>query len=243
MEVGALYNEIEAYGKERGFAALLQALIFIKESMTVATRSEATQKRRAAEFLHCLQVAEMLMDLHLDIPAEDEETLLTTAILHVYPENFSLRDIREKFTEEAGYPEAVAELLEIVTPEQDLMEEDQNLYYERVEKNRLALLLMLADRGNVVQQLYRYSTWNAHRYIEETKACYYPMCIYGKEHYHELLGPISVLLEKMRSLVEVAEILLRRYEVRESELIHDILALREENATIRGIIGKFRRGE
>ena len=66
------------------------------------------------------------------------------------------------------------------------------------------------------------------------------MCIYGKEHYHELLAPVSVLMEKIRTLIEVAEVLLRKYEVREAELNRDILSLQEENATLRGMIASYR---
>lgn len=238
--INTLYSQVQEYAAEKKLVYAQKALPFIRESMETKARNAATAKRARTELLHCLEVCIMLIDLRLSIPCEEEDTLLAAVLLHIYPENFAVEDLRDKLVRELGFSEDVCNVVETVTPERDLTDEEQQAYYERVQQNRLALLAMLADRGNIVQQLHRFSTWNAHRYIDETKACYYPMCIYGKEHYYDLLAPISVLMEKMRSLIEVAEILLRRYEIREAELIQDILALREENATIKGIIAKFR---
>ncbi|MCQ2433022.1 MAG: hypothetical protein MJ175_10515, partial [Clostridia bacterium] len=189
---------------------------------------------------HTLSVCEMLIDLHIPLTKEEEDTLLTAVLLHIYPDYFPVDNIREIIVGTYGFAPAVSDIIDCITPPKTMLDEEQDSYYRRIEENKLALLAALADRGDIVSKLHRYSTWNAHRYIEETKVCYYPMCIYGKEHYHALLAPISVLMEKIRSLLEVAEILLRRYEVREAELIQDIQALREENATIKGIIAKFR---
>lgn len=235
-----LYNEIQQYAAEKGLTYTQKALPLIRECMSGKARSAAAKSRYRTELLHCFEVSSMLIDLRLNIPPEEEDTLLAAVLLHIYPENFAVEDMEGKLVREWGFSPAICNVVETITPERDLPDEEQRQFYERVQQNRLALLAALADRGNIVQQLHRFSTWNAHRYIDETKACYYPMCIYGKEHYYELLAPISVLMEKMRSLIEVAEILLRRYEIREAELMQDILALREENATIKGIIAKFK---
>lgn len=234
-----LYSGVESYTAERNLTSAARALPWIRDTMLAGGRSEAAEIRFRGELTHCLEVCAMLMNLHLSIPQEEEDVLLAAVLLHIYPENFAAEELEEKVVKTLGLPRAVFEIVDTIIPERNLSDAEQQTFYERIQRNKLALLAALADRGNVVQQLHRYSTWNAHRYIDETQACYYPMCIYGKEHYHELLAPISVLMEKMRSLIEVAEVLLRRYEVREAELIRDILALREENATIKGIIAKF----
>ena len=239
-KIKELYAQVEEYAAENDLESVQKALPAIREIMSRSARNPSAQTRYQSELLHCLEVCLMLIDLHLAIPGEEEDALLAAVLLHVYPENFSVEDLEGKLVGEMGFRPAVYHIVDTILPGRDLTDEEQQDFYERVQENKLALLAALADRGNIVQQLHRFSTWNAHRYIDETKACYYPMCIYGKEHYHELLAPISVLMEKMRSLLEVAEILLRRYEVREAELIQDILALREENATIKGIIAKFK---
>lgn len=238
-KIKALSAEIREYTEAKGLCAAEKALSLMEKTMTGKARNETVQARWQSALLHCLEVCDMLIDLHMTLAPAEEDVLLAAALLHIYPENFPAEDMEKKLGEELGFGPEVCNIVETITPGRDMADEEQQLFYERAQENRLALLVLLADRGNIVQQLHRFSTWNAHRYIDETKACYYPMCIYGKEHYHELLAPISVLMEKMKSLLEVSEILLRRYEVREAELIQDILALREENATIKGIIAKF----
>lgn len=235
-----LSSRIRAYTEEKELASAAHALELIEKLSQLFTRSDSAKVKLQNDIHHALAVCEILTDLHTELPLEEEDTLLSAALLHILPDYFPADDIRDILVGTHGFSPAVYEIVDSLDLGHMVLEEEQTEFYSRIQENKLTLLVSLADRGNIMQNLYRFSTWNAHRYIEETKACYYPMCIYGKEHYHELLAPISVLLEKIRSLSEVAEILLRRYEVREAELIQDIQALREENATIKGIIAKFR---
>lgn len=243
VQIHQLVSLVEARAQSAGLKSVKKALPLIQKLMSGEGLSAAAEKRCQADLLHALEICEMLIDLHPGIAETEEDILLTAVLMHIYPENVVVQNLEEKLMIEFGLDPAVCEILLLITPERGMSGEEEQIYYERIQENKLALLAILADRGNIVQQLYRYSSWDAHRYIDETKVCYFPMCIYGKEHYHDLLGTISVLMEKLRSLIEVAEILLRRYEVREAELIQDILALREENATIKGIIAKFRESE
>jgi len=238
---GNLYENIAAIVRENNLHWTEQALRLIRRQVRQELLTTGSSKLQA-ELMHGFQVTKLLADLQLPLSKEEQDVLLASALLHIYPEVFPRADLGALLREN-GFPTEIIDLLEKTTPGGSVTEAEMRSFYSRVQENRLALLLCLADRGNVVQNLHRYSGWNAHRYIDETKACYYPMCIYGKEHYHELLSPISTLMDKMRTLTEAAEILLKRYESREAELMQDILALREENATIRGIIAKFRREE
>lgn len=239
-KTASLASRIEAYAKENGLECTARALALAGKLSQLPTRSDAANTKLQSDILHALAVCEVLLELHTGLPHEEEDTLLSAALLHILPGYFPGDDIRDIIVGTHGFSPAVFEIVDSLDAGHMILEEEQEAFYARIQENRLALLVALADRGNTVQNLYRFSTWNAHRYIEETKICYYPMCIYGKEHYHELLAPISVLMEKIRSLLEVTDILLRRYEVREAELLQDIQALREENATIKGIIAKFR---
>lgn len=239
-KTAALSALITSYTTENALSSAAHALALVTELSQPPVRSDAAKSKLRSDILHALAVCAMLIDLHTNLSHSEEDILLSAALLHITTEYFPANDIREVLVGRHGFSPEVCEIIESLTPGHVLSEEEQKEFYTRIQENKLSLLIALADRGNIVQNLYRFSTWNAHHCIEETKACYYPMCIYGKEHYYELLAPINVLLGKIRSLLEVAEILLRRYEVRESELIQDIQALREENATIKGIIAKFK---
>lgn len=239
-KTAALSSRISAYTKQKGLASAARAHELLEDLGRLSTRSESAKTKLQNDLYHTLAVCGMLIDLHTELSHTEEDTLLSAALLHIYPEYFPADAIRDIIVGTHGFSPDVYEIIDSLDPGHMILEEEQKEFYTRIQENKLALLIALADRGNIMQNLHRFSTWNAHRYIEETKACYYPMCIYGKEHYHELLATISVLLEKIRSLLEIAEIFLRRYEVREAELIQDIQALREENATIKGIIAKFR---
>ena len=233
---------MEPFLREAGHESALRALAFVQGLTAREDLKEGIRTRLAREAAHGLRVCAMLLDLDPAISHGEMDTLLSAVLLHVYPENFPFEDAGEKLASLGFAPEVTA-LVSTIVPEREGDDGQQDAYYQRVQENPLALLAVLADRGDLATQLYRLSTWNAHRYIDETKACYYPMCIYGKEHYHGLLAAINVLTEKIRTLVEVSEILLTRYEVREAELTEDILTLREENATIRGIIDQFEAEE
>ena len=239
-KTAALSARISAYTKENGLDYAARAHALIDELAQIPTRSDAAKAKVQNDIYHAFAVCMMLIDLHTNLSRAEEDTLLSAALLHIYPNYFPADNIRDILVGGYGFSPEVYEIVDSLDFAHMVLEEEQQEFYARIQENKLALLVALADRGNIIQNLYRFSTWNAHRYIDETKACYYPMCIYGKEHYHELLAPISVLMEKIRSLLEVSEILLRRYEVREAELIQDIQALREENATIKGIIAKFK---
>lgn len=236
-EIRQLYERVESHARTNRLTSVLMALTSLLELFYA---NNSVDSRLLTELQDCLLTTNMLIDIHPNITVSEEETLLTATIVAACKKNFSPEDRRMRLSQEPIYSHDVYNLLDIILPGRGRTDAEQQAYYRRVQENKLALLILMANRGVVIQQLHRYSSWNAQRIIDETRACYYPMCIYGKEHYHDLLASLSILMEKMRSLSEVAEILLRRYEVREAELMQDILALQEENATIRGIIAKFR---
>lgn len=195
-------------------------------------------------FRHSLSVCRILIDLHCPLSSQDEDILLASALCHILPENIHFDDLKAVMVDQFGLSPQVFETVQTLFWKDNDSGAEQLEYYNRIQERKLALLIKLADRGNLAEQLHGMAGWSAHKYIQETKVFFFPMCIYAKEHYPELLAPISVLMEKMRCLIEVSEILLSRYEAREAELTQDILALKEENATIRRMIRtlKSRKG-
>lgn len=229
--IKAIYTRTIEYAQLGGFEEIKKALAIIGD--------EEIQNKYNLDLISTLEAAEMLINIHADISHDEEDALIAAIILREYAGDVA-GELEPIIVKEYGLSHTVFEILDTIIPARDLTEAEQYEYYDNIQTNKLALLAAIGFRAHLVQNLHQFSTWNAHRYIDETKACYYPMCIYGKEHYHELLGAISVLMEKIKSIIELAEIMIRRYETRETELIEDILALREENATIRGIIAKFK---
>lgn len=245
-----LYMDIENYAMKNGHFYTAIALPLVRGIMSQSAeqfgRSEAEKQRYGAYFRHCLLVAQMIIDLELELKQEEEDLVLAAAICHILPENHTsvtFQNEKEELTAHFGLAPEIAEIVSLVTRKDGMSEAQQKVFYENIQKNKLALVLRLADRGNLVERLYGISSWSAHEYIYETRAFFFPMCIYAKEHYPEISGQVSVLMEKMRCHVEVSEILLSRYEAREQQLSQEILTLKEENSRIRGIIKKLQSQE
>lgn len=186
-------------------------------------------------FAHAVAVCGMLIDLHIPISGKEEDILLASALCHILPENIHFSDLQGELTE-AGLDKAIYQTVICIVRDDNQTTEQQQKFFDTIEHNKLAMLIKLADRGNLVEQLHGISPWTARQYIHETRTFFFPMCIHAKEHYPELLAPISVMMEKMRCLIEVAEILMSRYEAKENDLMLEILALQEENAMLRSIL-------
>lgn len=176
-----------------------------------------------------LSVCRMLIGLHLPVGPAMLDTLLAVVLSHSLPGDRVPEDhmpaMRAMF---AADPE-VGRILAVLNHEG----ED---YYDRLMADRYALLVRLTERGVLVESLYEWPATDALRYIRETREHFFSMCIYAKEHYRELLGPVSILMEKTRNLVIVNESLIHRYDEAENALRSEILATQEENAALRAAI-------
>lgn len=243
------YAFVEAYAMEKQLFCTAVALPLVRGIMSQAAENalrRAEKARFKAYFRHCLAVSRMLIDLDIPLTMQEEDFMLAAAICHILPENpttVTFENMKEELIQEYHLAREVEALVELITREDGLPAAEQKKFYERIRENKLATLIRLADRGNLVQQLYGISTWNAKQYIHETKEYFFPLCIYAKEHYPELIGTISVMMEKMRCHIEVSEIMLNRFEAREQQLMQEVLELQEENARIRWIIQKLQNRE
>lgn len=230
-----LYRSVQRHASEKSLRNTAIALPLVRKQIFCSGGMRNSPFAGSETKLqHCLGMCRTLIDLDIPLDAEEEDLLLAAALCHVLPES----NILCHLAPEAGRglnPEIFRTIALIRRDDSD-SDERQRRYIQRVQENKLALLIRLADRGDLVSQLHSFSGWSARRYIYDTRNFYFPMCIYAKEHYPELIAPVSVLMEKMRYLIEVAEILLGRYEARETELMQEIQELQEENATIKGIL-------
>lgn len=234
-----IYHDLENYAMERRMwntclaLPIVQKMVFITGGLADSPFADC-----AAQLQHSLEMSRLLIDLHIPLDSHEEDILLATALCHILPENSKIDRIASANGQ--GIQPEVFEVLRLIRRVDFLDPEKRTLFMERVQGNRLALIMRVADQGNFVEQIHRFSGWRTHQYIYETRNIYLPMCIYAKEHYPELIAPISILMEKMRSLIEVAEILQSRYESRQIELNQEIFALREENARIKELIRTIR---
>lgn len=242
-----IYQTVEAYAMERQLLNTSVALPLVRAIMSRESTYWTEDSKEASEykedFQHCLSVTRMLIDLHIPLPHEEEDILLASAICHILPENLPYKTMEHQITEEYHLHPEIQKIVLMLYQRGGLSESELRKHFRRIQKHKLALLIALASQGDLMGQLHEVSSWNARAYIYQTRNNYFPMCIYAKEHYTDLLGSISVLTEKMRCLIEIAEILLSRYEARENELMQEILMTREENAKLKGLIERHQDAE
>lgn len=241
--INNLKGSIAGYAKVRKLSNTERAIEYVENALNKLNDSEMHLQRKENAFLHIYEVCSMIIDLELPITDDEEDSLLAAIMIHVLHENWPVEDLYDKLVNQLGYNEETYNIVNRIAYQGDMSDDEQQAFCERIQSDRLSLIAALAHRGNIIERMYQHTTWVAHTYIAESKALYLPMAIYGKEHYRELLGPISILTEKLKILLEVAEVFIKKYEVREAELTQDILALHEENATIRGIIADFKAGK
>lgn len=236
-----LKGSILAYARSRKLNNTDRAVGYVEQALAKNWSDSETQlSRKENAMKHVLEVCEMIVDLEPPITDYEMDNLLSAILLHILPETWPIENLHEKIVDQLGYEEETFQILDLIINHPDLTHDEAKELCQKIQTNKLALIAALADRGNILQHVYKHSTWVAHRYLNESRIYYLPMGIYGKEHYRDMVGIMAILMEKLRTLMEVAEIFLTRFEVREAELNQDILALNEENATIRGIIRDFR---
>lgn len=233
----SLYELIANYAAENQLINTEIALPLIREAMQNAAAHPHSLFRsdyvHMGYFQHSLSVCHILMELKPELTTQEEDVLLAAAICHVLPENIRFLDIEEAL---GALAPQVREIVRLIYREGDGVEGQEQAFYDAIQKNKLATLIKLADRGNLVEQLHSMTGSRSRRYMYETRTFFLPMCLYAKEHYPELIPPVSILMEKMRCLLEVSEILLGRYEAMEAQLTGEILALREDNSALRRAI-------
>lgn len=188
---------------------------------------------------HALSMAKLLIDVHPEITNEEEDIALSTAICHVLVEKVAFEKKGIELVSDYGLDQQVYDTIQTNLRKGRWDTE----FYERIQQNKIALLVKLADRCNVIQQLYMSSISEAQKFINDTKHNFFSMCIYGKENYPDLYMVISLLMEKMRNLVDVMDIMSSRHIERENALHKEILFLKEENSRIRTIIKELKEGQ
>lgn len=183
--------------------------------------------------IHCLSGCRMLADLHPSLSKDEEDILLAAALCHDMIEDIPFPDHGKELITQFHLDPRVYEVVRLVSKRKDFTKEEEIAHFHGIEQNKLALLVKLSDRGNNVEDLYNRSCWKVHEYVGETKTYFLPMITYGLAHYPDIVNPLEVLSDKIHTLIQVAEVLVERYEQRERELEQQLKELQEENERLR----------
>lgn len=179
-----------------------------------------------------LSVCRMLIDLYLPVPKNTLDTMLAATLINHMPGDLIPEDQDEVLGRIYADAASVWETLAILKH----TDYSDKSYYDKIIRDPKALIIRLVERSVLLEKLYEWHPTDALRYVRETREFFFPLCLYAKENYPEYLGAASILHEKMRNLTTVNEALLTRFVEIENAISDEILALREENASIRAMI-------
>lgn len=224
-QIATLMEREEAYANEHALANTQVALNYMKNHL-VDVPEEIPMKREYA--IHGLSMVWLIIELQLPASADELDLMLASSLLHVFPE------LKLECT--AAVDKAVLEYVEEITKIDQLGPQEVEPYYRKLACDRLLLMVKMVERSNVIEHLCDMSTDEAKAFMWETKRHLFLMCLDGKENFPEFAPAFGNVLEKMRGLMQVMEILFQRYDAEEEELYDEIWNLREENARIRGAI-------
>ena len=180
--------------------------------------------------LHVLKVCSTIISLHLPLEERDLDILLASALLHD-----SLEDCKDYFpTGDTdlmtiyGFPKEIYQIVTLVSKRSGATEEELDEYFNKIKKNRLALVIKLADRSHNVEDLYVMKLEKLHKYVLETKNYLYPLASYGKANYPEFSNGLTILKNKIRSLTECTETICNMYEAEIKTKDDEIAKLKAE---------------
>lgn len=206
---------------------------------TVAGQNFMQEDKGITAYEHGLAVARMLIGLHIDLPKEEEDQMFAATLcqemLYRPEEVFEEKEVAEQYKID---PEILNILQRIRRPD-NMNEKEKKQYYERIQEHKIAVLVVLANHANLVEQLSSFSIADVNGFIHEMKTYLLPICVYAKQHYQDCQMPVHILMEKIRSLIDVTTIIANRYQKREMAYTNEILSLMEENARLRGMIAQF----
>lgn len=238
------YKTVDDYAKEKGMIntcisiQLLRGLLASNNEK--ANLFKGSYVNRLNQYWHALDVAIMLMALHLPLDKEDEDIILSVALLHVLDKLDIKTELKLIVEEKCFLDPKIFYILNLCKHNRYQSTKEREIYYANIQSEYLALLFKLADRGCYISRLYELPAGRAREYINDTKTYFLPLAVIGKEKYPNLLGPISVLLEKLRCLCDVADLITKKYENIHSELNREILEYMEENYRLRSKINSLK---
>lgn len=242
-QIRFLYESILDYANENQMKNTQLALKFAMDKLTGCNHKSLRSGISGETCLYeCLKSAKMLKDLHIVLTKDEMDTLLAAIICH---DIMAYTDFEEDINNiRMKYPisSPVWNLVHLITRPDEMNEETRAFYYKNIQERKLAVLAVLADRSDYVEQISELPIAEVNDFILEMRNFLLPMCMYALQHYGECHMAIKIMMEKIRCLMDVADIISSRYKRRESMYSSEILALMEENARLRGMIYDYKQG-
>lgn len=239
------YEIVLRYAEENEMNNTLKALPLVRSMMLPPEGINVFYVKGAHQtagyFNHALAIARALIDLAVPFSKEETDICIAAGLCHILQELVDLEAEQEAFLSLTSLDPRIYEIVRLITRIDPLTDAQQKIFYDRIQMNKLAVLVRLADRGNLVQNLHGSSLTDAREYVRETRTYFYPMCIYAKEHYPELSMVVSLLMDKLRYMIEVMDILTTRFRDQEAQLVTEIVNLKDENSRIRTSIAKIKQ--
>ena len=164
--------------------------------------------------LHVLKVCSTLISLKLCLTKDELDSLLAASLLHDVIEDCKehFPDGGNELTTRYGFSPDVYLIVKSVSKLSGLNEEQLNEYFNDIKRNKLSLLIKLADRSHNVEDLYNMKPEKLHKYVTETRTWIYSLANYGKSYYPELSNGLNILKSKIVSLTECTETVVELYE-------------------------------
>lgn len=231
------YEYLECYAVDHRLQNMFIALPLVRGLHNGVYRKFGVEKggemHRLPYVIHCLLVCRMLVDIHPALSDEDQDCLLAAALCHDLIEDIAFEHGGKELVTEFHLDPRVYEIVKLVSKRSDFTIEEERQFFDKIQKNPLALLLKLADRGNNVEDLYNMSRKKLEEYLEETEKYFLPMSDYGIDNYPELSIAIHILRDKITILTTVSKVMITKLEARNQILRNQRNQLKFENMKLR----------
>lgn len=233
----ALYDYIEEYAQSRELFQTSLALPIARALLDGMYRgwipAEDGTMRKMPYINHCLTVCRMLIDLHIPLDPEQEDRLLACGLTHDLIGHSLGKEKKQQLLEIYHLDPWLYETAVLLDGEdysRASHRDELDMIWE--SGNRIAIIVKMVDCSCIIEQLYNAPVRVAKEYIYQARMHFLPKCIEIKREYPELFSAAAIIMEKIRTLSDVIEILVSKYETRETELNHEWLALRDENVSM-----------
>lgn len=237
-----MYNKtylfIKGFAVGRNLTYTLKALPFVRNVHNNQYRKQILKGPDGKEYklpyvLHVLKVCSTLISLNLPLTNEELDMLCLVALTHDVledaPKGF-FSNSNYEFVTTYGFPEEAYQTIKLLSKRSGATEEELNTYFNEIKKNKIALLVKMADRSHNVEDLYNMKIDKLHKYVDETRHWIYPLSSYAKANFPELSNGVTILKTKIVSLTEATETIVNMYSEELKKKDEEIIKLKEELA-------------
>ena len=111
-------------------------------------------EHRLPYVLHVLKVCSTLISLDLPMSDYELDILLTVALGHDLIEDGNFPNDGAELMNVYGFSEEIYKIIKLLSKRSGASEEELNIYFNEIKKNKYALLVKMSDRSHNVEDLY-----------------------------------------------------------------------------------------